>query len=201
VEAERAPAQATVAAEADGDLVRRLLQGDASAHPEFCSRYGPALHRFAVSRLGGDQDAADDIVLEALTDGLRNIRRFDAHKSTLHTWLHGIARHRIQRERRRQRKSTSPPPSAVVSLDASGHDPPGDDIAPGVAERLEARQKVAHLATVLSDTEMEILTLRCVGEFSTKEIARIVRRSERAVETLFLRAKRKARESLTDHAH
>ena len=198
--AERAPARPIMTVDADGGLVRRLLHGDTTSHSQFCSRFGPALHRFAVSRLAGDYHLAEDIALETLADGLKNIRRFDPRRSTLSAWLHGIARHRVQRERRRRHRTTTPPPSALMSIDAVEADLPADDIAPAVAERLDARQKVAHLALALSDIEMEVITLRCVGEFSMKEIARIVRRSERAAQTIFHRAKQKARESLRDHA-
>jgi RNA polymerase sigma factor (sigma-70 family) len=200
VGAERAAAQAMVAPDADGGLIHRLQQGDAAAHADLYRRFGARLHRFAASRLAGDQDLADDVVVQTLVDAARNIRRFNPRKSNLSAWLHGIARHRIQREQRSRRRSKSVPASAQVPFDAMPNTAAAGDTDGDLAARLDASQRVAQLAQLLSPVEMEVLVLRCVGEFSTKEIAGILRRSERAVETLLHRAKHKAREGLGKHA-
>jgi len=200
VGSETARAQSLSGADVDGNLARRLQQGDAAAHTDLYRRFGTPLHRFAASRLAGDQELADDVMVQTLADAVRNIRRFNPRKSDLAAWLHGIARHRIQREQRRQRRSTSVPASAQVSFDAMPDVAVGGDMSSDLAARLEAGEKVSKLAHLLSDVEMEVLVLRCVGEFSIKEIARIVRRSERGAETLLHRAKQKAREGLGTHA-
>jgi RNA polymerase sigma factor (sigma-70 family) len=70
------------------------------------------------------------------------------------------------------------------------------DMAVAVVDRLEARRSAARIAAALSDLEMEVLVLHCVDEFTAKEIGRILGRSERAVESLLHRAKRKAREEV-----
>jgi RNA polymerase sigma-70 factor (ECF subfamily) len=184
----------------DGDLARRLQQGDTAAHAELCRRFGPTLHEFAASRLAGDEELAEDVVVVALVDAVRNIRRYDPRKATLSAWLHGIARHRVQKVQRSQRRGRSVPQVAQVSLERIPELPAGDDVAIGVTERLATRGMLARLASALSQVEMEVLLLRCLGEFSMKEIARMVRRSERAVQTLLHRAKHKARKSLENHA-
>lgn len=198
--AEDARVQPLSDADADGNLARRLLQGDAAAHAYLYQRFGASLHRFAASRLGGDQELAEDIMVQTLVDAVRNIRRFNPRKSDLSAWLHGIARHRIQREQRGRRRRKSVPASAQVSFDAMPDTAAAGDTDGDLAARLDASQRVAELAQLLSPVEMEVLVLRCVGEFSIKEIAQIVRRSERAAETLLYRAKQKAREGLVTHA-
>ena len=57
-------------------------------------------------------------------------------------------------------------------------------------------RKAARLAELLTDMEMEVLVLHCVDEFSVREIAGTVGRSERAVDSLLHRARQKAREGL-----
>ncbi|UCC69558.1 MAG: hypothetical protein JSV79_06550, partial [Armatimonadota bacterium] len=74
---ETAAAQLDSCAEEDGDLARRLQQGDAAAYADLYRRFGTPLHRFAASRLAGDQELAEDIMVQTLADALRNIRRFD----------------------------------------------------------------------------------------------------------------------------
>ncbi len=53
---------------------------------------------------------------------------------------------------------------------------------------------------LLSEAEMEALTLHYAHDFSEREISRIVGRSERAVHSLLHRAKQKARERLVRDA-
>jgi DNA-directed RNA polymerase specialized sigma24 family protein len=65
---------------------------------------------------------------------------------------------------------------------------------------MAAQEKIAQLAGILSDVEMEVLMLRCVGEFSLKQIGRMVGRSERAVHSLLHRAKQRARQGVSEHA-
>ena len=88
------------------------------------------------------------------------------------------------------------PASAQVPLQHTPEAAVGDGGSAELAARLEAKRKVAMIAEVVSELEMEVLTLHLVEELSVKEIARVVGRSQRAVDSLLYRAKRKARERL-----
>jgi len=187
-------------AQADMGLVRRLQQGDRSAYAYLSQRFGAAIHGFAVSRLAGDEELAEEIMVQTLADAVRNIGRFNGRKSTLSAWVYGIARRQIQVERRRQRRRKSVPFSAQVSIDAMAEVAAEDDMATGLALRLDAQRKVAELARFLSDIEMEVLILHFADEFSVKEIGRMVGRSERAIESVLYRAKQKARGRLAKDA-
>ena len=72
------------------------------------------------------------------------------------------------------------------------------DLAREVTDRLAARRQVAELRSVLSELEMEVLTLQYVHRLSVREVAHIVGRSERAIDSLVHRAKAKARERLVN---
>lgn len=192
--------QAIARAETEMDLARRLAQADPAAYGELSNRFGPALHAFAASRLGGDHDRAEDIMVQTLVDAVRNIRRFSPRRATLSAWLYGIARRQVQAERRTQRRMKSLPRSAQVPMEAIPDLPARGDMAADLIDRMAAEQTIAQLAGVLSDLEMEVLMLRCVGEFSLKQIGRVVGRSERAVHSLLHRAKQRAKEGLREHA-
>jgi RNA polymerase sigma-70 factor (ECF subfamily) len=195
MEGEATRAQRAAIADADVELVERLRRGDATAYGELCDRFGPALHGFAASRLGDDQALAEDVMVQTLTDAVRNIRQFDPRRATLAAWVYGIARRRIGLERRTQRRRRSVPLSAQVSLD-SLRSATAEDVASEAADRLDARRAVARLAEILSDAEMEVLILHCVDGLTVSEMSRAVGRSERAVDSLLHRARRKAREGL-----
>jgi len=64
----------------------------------------------------------------------------------------------------------------------------------------DAQRRMAKLRQVLSQAELEVVLLYSVEGLSPREIAQVVRRSERVVHTLLQQAKRKAREALRPDA-
>lgn len=139
-------------------------------------------------------------MVETLTQAARNAARFDPRKATLTAWLFGIARRQAQLELRRQRRRKSVPESALTTLESLAERSAPGDLAEETASRLEAKRQVSKLVGYLSETEMEVLVLRCLHRLSVKEIGRVLGRSERAIDSLLHRAKRKARERLVDDA-
>jgi RNA polymerase sigma-70 factor (ECF subfamily) len=177
-------------------LVRGLRERDARACSELCQRFAPKLHRFAAARLGWASGLAEDIAIQALADAVRNIRQYTPRRSTFGVWLYGIARRQIVGEARRQRRLKSVPAGAEVSLASVGEAAAQDNPTARVLRRLDAQRQMAQVAAVLSDIEYEVLVLSCIDQLSAREIAQVVRRSERAVHSLLHRAKQKARERL-----
>jgi len=178
------------------DLVRRLRGNDPGAYEELCERFGAALHGFAAQRLAGDEESAEEVMMQTLTDAVRNIGRYDSQRSSLSSWVFGIARRKIQGERRRLLRRKSIPASARASMEAAGEVGSGENVAEQVAAQLDAQRRVAELSQVLSDAEMEVLLLHFADGFSLKEIGWIVGRSAKAADSLLHRAVRKARAGL-----
>ena len=178
------------------DLVRRLREADPGAYEELCERLGAALHGFAAQRLAGDEEAAEEVMMQTLTDAVRNIGRYDSRRSSLNAWVYGIARRKIAGERRRLLRRKSVPTSARTSMDEVAEVGSGENVAEQVAAQLDAQRRVAGLSRLLSDAEMEVLLLHFVDGLSVKEIGGIVGRSAKAADSLLHRARRKAREEL-----
>jgi RNA polymerase sigma-70 factor (ECF subfamily) len=177
-------------------LVRGLHSADPAAHAQLCAQFGRRIHKFATRRLRGDAELAEDIMVATLADAVRNIRRFNARKAVFSAWLFGIARRHVTAELRRQSRRKSVPASAQVPINGVAEQAGGQDVAADVTARMEAKRQVAKLRDHLSDIEMEVLVLHCVDQLSLREIAQIVRRSERGIKSLLHRAREKARERL-----
>ena len=178
------------------DLIRRLREADPGAYEELCDRFGVALHGFAAQRLAGDEESAEEVMMQTLTDAVRNIGRYDPRRSSLNAWVYGIARRKIQGERRRLLRRKSVPASARTSMEAAGEVGSGENVAEQVAAQLDAQRRVAELSRLLSDAEMEVLLLHFADGLSVKEIGGMVGRSAKAADSLLHRAVRKAREEL-----
>jgi len=196
-EMELAEAQA-VADDTSRDLA--LVRGLLERTPETCAalydRFAPGIHRFAVTRLFGDVEMAEEVVVETMVDAVRDIRRFDPRKATLSTWLYGIACRRVNLQIRKQKRRKSVPAWAQIPMEAVHEVSDGNDVAAGATARLDARRRVAKMVVILSDVEMEVLTLSCAEELSVREIGQVIGRSERAVHSILHRARTKARERL-----
>jgi len=194
-EAQAAQAQADAEREAeDAALVRGLRERQAEACAELYDRFAPGIHRFAVTRLLGDVELAEDVVVETIVDAARDITRFNPRKATLSAWLYGVARRRVNMQIRRRKRGKSVPAWAQTPMEAVREVSDGNDMAARAAARLDAQQRVAEMAIVLSGVEMEVLTLSCIEQLSVREIGQVIGRSERAVHSILHRAKTKARE-------
>ena len=187
---------ASVTTDEDTSALRAgLSAGDSQAHQELCTRYGRDLHRYLAARLG-DDDLAEELMVQTLADGVRHITRFSPRISTLRAWLFGIARRHLRTELRLRARRKSVPPSMQVPVEAIAEQAGPQDLATEAASRVQAQRQVAVLSAALSDIEMEVLTLRYGHDLSVREVGQIVGRSEKAVESLLIRAKQKARERL-----
>jgi len=180
----------------DGHLAAGLRAGERWAHAELCRRLGPPVHRFIWNRLSGDEQTAEDLMIQTLADAARNIGHYDERKASLRAWVFGIARRQILLERRRRARRKAVPEEAKVPLSQVSEMAAQLNLADSAAARLDARRQVAELAACLSDAEMEALKLHHVYGFSVEEVAHITSRSRRAADSLLHRARQKARERL-----
>lgn len=194
-----ADAKCVTSQNVDGALAQRLREHPAETCEELYSRFASGMYWFILVQLRGDTETAKDLVVETLADAVRDIGRFDARRATLSAWLHGIARRRVHMELHRRNRHKSVPAALQVSTDVVRESSNGQDIASVTVARVDAQRQVAGLAHVLSDLEMAALVLSYVEEFSVREIGRMIGRSERAVDSILHRAKRKARDKLRDY--
>lgn len=129
------------------------------------------VYRYCFARLGSREDAEDATMEVFLAVNARPDRLRDAEDPRL--YLIGIARRKVVDVLRRRRKDRFPPYSERVE--------PTDG-----AERRE----VVHQALgTLPEIQREVLILKYVQELSVLEIARVVRKSPQAVNSLLQRGR------------
>jgi RNA polymerase sigma-70 factor (ECF subfamily) len=177
-------------------LLADLRAGEEAAYSRLFDAFGRSLHRYIARLLRAGEELAEDVMVQALAEAVSNIERFDPRRASFRAWLFGIARQRAREEIRRLNRRRAVPVASQVSLDAVPERAGGGDLAAQSAARVDARRRVMEIRDCLSRVEMEVLVLRCVHEYSLREIGHIIGRSERAAESLLGRAKRKARERL-----
>jgi RNA polymerase sigma-70 factor, ECF subfamily len=168
----------------------RLLRGDRRVAEELVERHLDTLYEFVHYRLGPDRRETEDVVQDTFLVVLEKIGDFDG-RSSLHTWICGIAKNKI-RERRRARRG--------VPLDdlLEEVDPEIERILANVEREplpeavLEAKETSALVGAVLSSLPPEYrraLLAKYLEDLPVAEIARRTGKGEKAVESLLTRAR------------
>jgi RNA polymerase sigma-70 factor (ECF subfamily) len=181
----------------DKRLVKRLLAGDERAFARFFDDYFSRLHRFALTRLAGDEDAARDVVQAAMTKAVRRLQTYRG-EAALYTWMCVICRNeatdwlRRNASYRRHLVLTEDSPeirAAIEVFNVPEEDRPG---------RKFQRDEAARLIHVALDNIPahygNALEWKYIEGHSVKEIASRLDLSPEAAQSLLARAKRAFRD-------
>ena len=143
----------------------------------------PRVFRYVFHRCGRDRALAEELTQETFVAAIRSSRRFSGGGDAVN-WVIGIARHRLADHYRRLERQER----GVVNLMSGAHidavmpwNDPDDELAAAVAA-LPAMQRAA-------------IVLRYQDDLSVREVARLIRRTEKAVESLLSRGRDTLRQS------
>jgi len=183
----------------DLDLARRVLAGDESAFEDFFGSYFSRLYRFARVRLGGDEDAAEDVVQTTLIKALGKLHTYKG-EAALFTWLCRFCRWEIAAWHERTGKKAEVSleddrPETRAVLDAltvlSRDDPEGE------LERRELSRLVHVTLDHLPDKYGDALEWKYIQGLSVEEISRRLDLGYKAAESLLTRARQAFREGFS----
>jgi RNA polymerase sigma-70 factor (ECF subfamily) len=187
----------------DLELARRLRAGDEAAFDAFFGEYFSRMYRFARTRLGGDEDAAEEVAQTTLIKALAKIGTYRG-EAALFTWLCTVCRHEIDRWFTRTGRS------AHVSLSDDSSDTraildalvalSGDD-----PERAYQRSELSRLVQITLDhlpgRYGDALVWKYIEGASVDEIGRRLGLGYKAAESLLTRARQAFREGFAALAH
>jgi RNA polymerase sigma-70 factor (ECF subfamily) len=178
----------------DVELVKAYRNGDIHAFEELHRRYVASIYRLVRRKLG-DALLAEDIAQETFMKALRQMDRVDDNFN-FGGWVHTVARNLCFDELRRRQRD----------LRADSGDDDDTDLLAGlpstaksfdpvlVQESNEVRRQVWAVAQRLPEKYRLVLTLRELQDLSYRQIARSLKMSESAVETLLYRARLRFKE-------
>jgi len=181
----------------DSDLARRLRDGQDAAFDEFFAAYFPRLYRFARVRLGGDDDAAEEV---AQTTVIKALAKVDTYRgeAALFTWLCSFCRREITAWCERTGKAgrvsladDSPETRAVLdAIAALSRDDPEREY-----ERRELSRLVHATLDHLPGKYGEVLAWKYLEGASVEEIGRRLGLGYKAAESLLTRAREAFRQA------
>jgi RNA polymerase sigma-70 factor (ECF subfamily) len=160
----------------DEELALEAQAGSRRCYEELIERYGPKLFHFLQPKIASNQDI-EDIIQETFFKLYKNIFRYDSQWK-FSTWIYTAAnRTAISFYRSRQKKNVSELPTFV-----------DEDPADLLVQEAQTRNIWKHARNLKPDHH-RVLWLRYVEEMPTKEIARVLRKTNTAVRLLLHRAR------------
>jgi RNA polymerase sigma-70 factor (ECF subfamily) len=176
------------AARSDADLISAAQANDHQAFETLVRRYSERAFR-AAYRVVRDQQAAEEVLQEALIKAYRALPRFEA-RSSFYTWLYRITVNLALDRRRRGKRAPSVEWDDAIAHEIDPRSTLPEPANPEVASlRLEVRELVAEGIQTLPDGQREVLLLREVDGLSYEEIADTMQISKGTVMSRRLPAK------------
>ena len=171
----------------DVALVTAVLQRDRKATAEFVDTYTDAVYAFIRQRLSPRLDLVEDLVQEVFIAAWEHLNSFHG-ASPLRAWLLGIARHKVEDYYRRRLQSAQPlEPATAEELPAEDLD------MEGIADRERTERRARQVLEELPERYRVALQWRYWEKRSTRQMAKAVGRSEKAIERLLARAREQFR--------
>ncbi|MFQ5593918.1 MAG: RNA polymerase sigma factor [Anaerolineae bacterium] len=178
-------------------LLKKIATGDENALADFYNRYIDAVYRFVYLQVGGHRQDAEDVTQETFIAAIDNLKSFRG-ESRLYVWLCGIAWRKASTLRRRRNNAKTPLLTTENEM-RDELDITADQLTvEEVVERQVLRHQVWQALLTLPRHYREVLVLKYLEGFKVAEIALLVGKTEKAVESLLTRARDAFRTQL-DH--
>ncbi len=173
----------------DVDLLPALCRGESAALRRLMDRRLSTVHRLAY-RLLGDEFEAEDVAQEAFLKLWKAAPEWEEGKAKLLTWLCRVATNACYDRLRKKR-----PDLPGETLDPT-------DERPSALSVIETRQRWDALQTAmmaLPDKQRTALSLCYDQALPQREAATLMEMSEKAYESLLVRARKALKETVSDH--
>lgn len=185
----------------DRELARQILAGDERAFRQLFDSFFPRLYRFALVRLRGDHDAADEVVQRTFC---KAIERLDSYRgeAALYTWFCQICRNTlIDHCRRRGAEARhvallEDVPDLRSVLDAITA--PAVERPEVVAWQDDMRRLIQATVDVLPTRYGDVLEWKYIDGLPVQEIARRLAIGPKAAESLLTRAREAFRAAMLE---
>lgn len=184
----------------DRRLARRMLSGDERAFEEFFESHFPNLYRFALSRVGRDGDAAEEIAQSVLFKAVSKLATYRG-EAALSTWLYTFCRHEIGAYIRRKKLAprqvdlVEDAPEIRAALESLAN-PSG--MTPEAALRSKEIGRLVQTALDrLPRRYGDVLEWKYIEGLPVKEIAVRLSLSPKAAESLLTRAREAFRDGFS----
>lgn len=183
----------------DHELVRAVLDGDATAYRGLVERYQGRIYSVCYGMVRNREDARD-LAQEAFVKAFKNLSRF-RFGASFYTWLCRIAMNvSIDHLRRQKVRRADEYDDGIASRDSAGvislthhKNNPGKDL-----ERKRLHAKILEAMEELPDEQKQVIVLREIEGLAYKEIAEVMGIPEGTVMSRLYYARKKLQKALLE---
>ena len=169
-------------------VVRRILAGDEQAFDAFFREMFPRLFRFVLAWTRGDEDLAEDVTQATLIRAMSKLGAWRGD-APLFSWLCTIARHEAGALHRKRRDDRTQPLDLVPPGSAGRRSGPDLPVQEAGVMREELRREIHAALDRLPERYARCLEWKYVHALSVREIAGRLGVSEKAAESILVRAR------------
>jgi RNA polymerase sigma-70 factor, ECF subfamily len=148
----------------------------------------PRVYNFFLYKTG-DRQQAQDLTAITFERAWKHRAKYRAHRSSVSTWLFGIARN-VLREYLREHSTEQRRSESVLADDLTASE---IDIERSVQQELD-RERLRRAVLELPEREQDLIAMKYGGELNNREIAEISGLSETNVGSILHRTVKKLRE-------
>lgn len=177
----------------DRVLVGRMIAGDERAFDEFFEANFAPMFRFALRRLDGNEDAAEEVVQAALSSAVTKLATYRG-EAALMTWLIAFCRNEISAWWRRAKRE---PSTALFADDLAHVEAVLDSLAMTHAESSDTSRVVQSILDRLPRHYGDVLEWKYIDSLSVNDIAARLGTTAKAAESLLTRARNAFREAFS----
>ena len=174
-------------------LYNRFKDGDNAAFEELVSLYEDEMSRY-IYGIVRDKHETEHLVIDTFTQLVLNKKDFEG-KSTLKTYLFGIAKNLTMQHIKKRKKEKHVSFEEIAEIDVSG-----GVTFQTVIEKEADSMRVVNAMRELKDEYHVILTLLYYEDMSYKEVAQAMNKSEKQIKDLAYRAKTALKKKLDQRA-
>ena len=151
--------------------------------------YADKIYRYIFYRVR-HKEVAEDLTSETFFKAMDKISSFRSSKGGFNSWLYRIARNTLIDDVRKARPS--------VNIDDIAEPPGSTDVVKEVSNRMEVDQ-LAQEMDKLTDIQKEIVKMRLWDEFSYKEMAEVLGKSEGSIKMIYHRSIKMIKQRIQQH--
>lgn len=180
-------------------LVKAMLAGEERAFSAFFGEFFPRVYRFVLPRVGGDPDAAKEVVQATLVKAMRSLEGFRG-EAALFSWVCQIGRHQISdylRAKKRYANRVVPiddSPDLIAALESIAA--PESDEPQQRYGHDETRRLVQSVLDRLPGRYGDVLEWKYIEGRSVEEIGELLGVGRTAAQSMLARARTAFREAL-----
>ncbi len=174
----------------DMELRDRILLGDREAGEDLFERHLNTLYEFVHYRAAGDRGVIEAVVQETLLTAYENLAAYEG-RSSLHTWICGIAKNKLRSHRRKKRPiplddllDQADPEIDLVLMAIEN-----EEIPDRVIERRETRELVGAAMSSLPPEYRQALVDKYIENLTVAEMAARTGKGAKAAESTLFRAR------------